>query len=147
MVIKGDGMTLSFFLPCVPPRTNHQRKQIVRRGRFHSLADRPELVAAKDSLDAMLLPHQPGTPVRGPYRLEIEWTWPWLAGHSKRVRALGRIRHISKPDLTNVAKTIEDRMAVLRFIEDDKQVVDLRLSKWWGESPGIQIAITSLEGQ
>ncbi len=38
---------LSFFVACVPPAANHQRKRIVRRGKVASMADAPELVAAK----------------------------------------------------------------------------------------------------
>lgn len=138
-------MTLSFRLACIPPTTNHQRKRIVTirtaNNEFHKLADTPELNHAKRVLEELLIPHQPPAPVAGPVVLTVEYTWPWLASHSKRVRARGRIPHISKPDLTNVTKTLEDRLCELLFIEDDRKVVDLRVRKWWGEIPGIDITI------
>jgi Holliday junction resolvase RusA-like endonuclease len=132
---------VTFTLVCVPPTANHQRKKIVRVGKWTRLADKPELVAAKDMLDSLLLPFQPAAPIAGPVCLRLEFTWPWLKGHGKRIRCAGRIPHTSKPDLTNVAKTFEDRLAALRFIEDDKAVVDLSLAKWWGDEPGVRVSI------
>lgn len=144
LVEPSGGRALRFTLTCVPPKTNHQRKKIVRVGKWTRLADRDELVAAKDMLDALLLPHQPPSPLVGPVTLDLEFVWPWLASHSKKVRALGRIPHTSKPDCSNVAKTLEDRIAALRFIEDDKHVVNLRITKWWGDQPGICVAIQEI---
>lgn len=88
---------LSFFVGCIPPRTNHQRKRIVRVGAFSRLADAPELLAAKALLDALLLPYQPPAPVAGPVRLDVEFTWPWRASESQRRRAQGRAPHTSRP--------------------------------------------------
>jgi Holliday junction resolvase RusA-like endonuclease len=137
---------ISFRLVCVPPTTNHHHKKIITirtraGGEFHKLADRPELNQTKRLLEELLIPHQPPAPIVGAVVLAVEYTWPWLAAHSKKVRALGRIPHISKPDLTNVTKTLEDRLCELLFIEDDRKVVDLRVRKWWGENPGIDITI------
>lgn len=87
---------LEFHLSCVPPRTSHHAKRIVRVGQWSRLADKPELVAAKAMLDGLLLPHQPAAPVTGPVVLELEFTWPWLASHSRRFRAQGRAPHTSK---------------------------------------------------
>jgi Holliday junction resolvase RusA-like endonuclease len=135
---------LQFFLVCDPPKTSHHHKRIVKRGKFSSLADRPELTAAKDTLESLLLPFQPDAPVAGPVALTVTYTWPWLKGHTKRDRAPGRLRHVSKPDLTNVTKTLEDRLVALRFIEDDRSVAVLYVEKWWGERAGIAIRIQSL---
>ena len=135
--------SLRFRMNCVPPRTNHHAKRIVRIGRFSRLADKPELVAAKEMLDGLLLPHQPSAPIAGPVRLTLEFTWPWLGSHSRKVRALGRQPHTSKPDASNVTKSIEDRLVALRFLEDDAKVVELHVSKWWGDAPGIVVEISS----
>lgn len=134
-------VTLAFTLRCVPPKTSHHVKRIVRRGKFSSLADKPELVAAKESLDVLLLQYQPAAPVTGPVEVTLEFTWPWRSSETKRNRARGRMAHTVRPDLTNVAKTLEDRLVAMRFIEDDGQVVDLRLRKFWGDEPGIGITI------
>lgn len=136
---------VAFFVSCVPPKTSHHHKRIVRVGGFSRMADKPELNAAKASLDAWFLPHQPPTPLDGPVVLDIELTWPWLAGDSKKARARGRIPHDSKPDWDNAAKGIADCLARLRFIEQDSRVVDGRVRKWRGDHPGIAVALRPWE--
>jgi Holliday junction resolvase RusA-like endonuclease len=131
-------------LACIPPKTSHHAKQIIRRGRFARLADTPALNQAKDTLDAMLVPHQPPEPVRGDARLHVEFTWPWLVSDPKRVRAAGRIYHGKRPDCSNVLKTLEDRLVKLRFLEDDGQVVEVRVSKYRGAEPGIRIQLSAV---
>lgn len=132
---------IAFFVACIPPTANHQRKRIVRVGNFTRLADKPELVAAKAMLDSVLLPHQPHAPVDGPVRLVVEFTWPWRKSEAKRTRALGRIPHTTKPDCSNALKTLEDRLVALRFIEDDSRVVDVTVRKFFGDAPGIRVLI------
>ena len=145
MTHQGSGLTkivtLKFHLSCIPPKTSHHAKRIVRIGQFSRLADKPELVSAKQMLDALLLPHQPPAPIPGPVVLEVVNPRPWLASHSKRARAAGRLPHTSKPDLDNVTKSLTDRLKALRFIEDDQAVVELRARKWWSSTPGIEIMI------
>lgn len=133
---------IRFRISCVPPKTSHHRKRIVRIGKFSRLADKRELVEAKHMLEALLLPHQPAQPIAGAVSLALEFTWPWLRGHSKQFKSAGMQPHTSRPDLTNVAKTLEDRLVALRFIEDDSRVVELILVKYWGDEPGIGVSIT-----
>jgi Holliday junction resolvase RusA-like endonuclease len=132
---------LTFHLACVPPKTNHHAKRIVRIGQFSRLADKPELVAAKETLESLLLPHQIPEPLTPPYVLSLEFTWPWLVKHKKQERALGRVPMTSRPDASNLAKTLEDRLTVLGFITDDNAVVALHVTKWWGSTPGITVTI------
>lgn len=135
---------IAFFVPCVPPKTSHHAKRIVRVGKWSRLADKPELVAARGMLDAVLLPHQPAQPVTGPVALALEFVWPWLASDPKRVRALGRVPHAAKPDCDNVAKTITDRLAALAFLGQDSHVVALSVTKWRGDTPGIFVRLEPL---
>lgn len=132
---------LGFFVPCVPPTANHQRKAIVRVGGFARLADKPELVAAKGMLDSLLYPHRPAVALAGPVSLTVDWTWPWRASETKKRRALGRVPHTSKPDLSNALKTLEDRLVALRFVEDDRSIVQVTMAKWWGDQPGILVSL------
>lgn len=136
--------SIAFFVACIPPRANHQRKRIVHIGKFSRLADKPELVAAKAMLDSVLLPHQPLMPVFGPVRLEVEFTWPWRQTEPKKRRVLGRVPHTSKPDCSNVLKTLEDRLVALRFIGDDSNVVEVTVRKYWGDEPGIRVRIEAV---
>jgi Holliday junction resolvase RusA-like endonuclease len=138
---------LAFFCPCVPPSTTHQAKQIARRGKFVRLIDKPELQQARHDLEALLLAHRPAQPLAGAVRLELSFTWPWLKGHSAKVRAQGRVLKLTKPDCSNLAKTIEDRLAFLRFIENDAQVACLGpVWKYHGDQPGIAVRVVPLGG-
>lgn len=133
--------SLSFFCPCVPPTATHHHKRIVKIGRFARMADKPELVQARHDLEAVLLPHRPAAPITGPVCVTLAFTWPWLKGATKRDRALGRIPKRSKPDCSNLAKTLEDRLAFLQFIEADENVVELHVSKSFGDRPGIFVEV------
>lgn len=135
---------IAFTLACVPPTASHHRKRIVRIGGFSRLADKPELVAAKATLDALLLPHQPQAPVPGPVALTVAFTWPWRASEPKRRKALGRVPHTSRPDLDNLCKTLTDRLVALRFLEDDAAVSSLSVTKFWGDEPGIAVWLRTL---
>jgi len=138
---------IRFFLSCVPPTSSHHHKKIVRfrlKGgqQITRLADRPELVEAKETLESLLLPFQPPAPLDGPVMLRVTFTWPFLKSHPKRFRAQGLQFHTSKPDCTNVIKTLEDRLVALRFLTDDRSVVDIHVRKFWGHRPGIKVEIT-----
>jgi Holliday junction resolvase RusA-like endonuclease len=132
---------IRFRIACVPPKTSHHAKRIVKMGKFSRLADKPELVEAKATLDSLLLPHQPAAPISGTVALRLEYVWPWRSSESKKTRALGRIPHTSRPDCSNLAKTLEDRLVRLRFIEDDNAVAELVVTKFWGDVPGIEVRI------
>ena len=132
---------IEFFLACVPPTATHHMKRIVRIGKFTRLADKPELVAAKEMVDNLLLQHQPAEPMSGALRLTLELTWPWLCAHPQRVRALGRIPKVTKPDCSNLIKMIEDRLVALRFLVDDNLVAGTVVDKFWGDRPGVGIRI------
>lgn len=132
---------IAFRIPCVPPTATHHRKGIVRVGKFLRLADKPELRAAKDMIDALLVPYRPPAPMHGAIALKLVFTWPWPAGTPKYRRALGREPRIAPPDCTNLAKTLEDRLAALLFFDNDKQVARLVVEKYNGDHPGIGVAI------
>ncbi len=134
---------IEFFVPCVPPTANHQNKKVVRIRGFSRLADRPELVEAKATLDALVLPHRKDR-VDGPVRLSLTFVWPYPSGMPKK-RQVGLVPKPTRPDCSNLAKTLEDRLSALQFIEDDAKVIDLRVRKFWGPQPGIQIRIEALE--
>lgn len=137
---------LSFVLSCVPPTASHHSKKIVRVGKWTRLADTDRLVTAKQTIDTLLLAHQPKSPLTGWLSLTLEYTWPWRSSDSKRVRAMGRVPRGTRPDCSNLAKTTEDRLVALRFMEDDGQVVQLIVRKYFGNHPGIAIAIAPLRG-
>jgi len=136
---------VDFFLDCVPPTANHHAKKIIRVGKWTRLGDTDRLIAAKDTIDALLVPYRPAKPLSGPTALLLEFTWPWRSSDSKRVRALGRAPRTTKPDVDNLAKTTTDRLAALRFIENDAQVCSLTVHKFFGERAGIRVRLRAVQ--
>jgi Holliday junction resolvase RusA-like endonuclease len=144
-----------FFVELIPPTTTHHAKQIVvRRIKgsnppkfFGSLADKPELVEAREVWRRALAPHAPKEPAEGPLVLFLEFTWPWLKGDKAEVRSLGRVPLPQKPDGTNIGKTVEDVMAKLGYMVDDKQIVDVRVRKFRGDWPGLRVRLRHWEDE
>jgi len=133
------------FLSCIPPKTTHHAKRIVRVKGFARLADKPELTAAKDTYEALLCQHQIGTPYEGFLSVVIEVTWPWRKDTPKYKRVLGRVRCNTKPDADDFAKTLIDSLVRMRFIYEDSQVSELVVRKFWGDVPGVAIEIRHLD--
>jgi Holliday junction resolvase RusA-like endonuclease len=136
---------LEFEMDCVPPTTTHHRKKIVKVGGFSKLADTEKLVEAKDLLTALLIPHRPAAPFEGPVSLSMAFYWPWRQSEPKKNRAPDGKWMTSRPDCSNLAKTLEDRLVFLRFIEDDNCVARLVVEKVWHDRPRITVQIRELE--
>lgn len=130
---------MKIFLPIVPPKTTHQSKKIVRIGKFHKLADKPELTEVISDYMSLLQPYAPPRPLSGPIILDLEFVFPWRKSEPKRNRILGKIPMTSKPDRDNMEKTLNDVMTKLGFWTDDAQIFDGRTSKYWGDNVGITI--------
>ena len=84
------------------------------------------------------MPYRPVWPLKGPVRLVFTAYMPIPASASKKRKAAmqaGKIGHIVKPDVDNLAKQLLDAMSRLWFWEDDRQVVELVARKRYGESP------------
>lgn len=130
----------------VVPTANHQRKKIVTVNGFSKLADKPELVKAKDFWTQHMLPHRPSCPLEGPLAVIVTIIWPYRKSEPKKNRT-GLIPHTSTPDLSNMMKTIEDRLKECGFIRDDAEIAYSRSSKWWGEIGSFEICISEVESQ
>jgi len=137
---------IEFFLPCVPPKANHQHKKIVRVGGFLRMADKPELEQTKATLDALLIDAKrevSGLPVNGSVKLDLVFVFPWLKSHPAKLRANGLAWKASAPDCDNLGKTFQDRLSALGFIGNDGTVCDLRVRKFYGDHPGITARISN----
>ena len=137
---------ISFDVKCTPPKANHQRKKIVRVGGFSKLADTDQLNDARSLLTALFAAHRPHEPVDGPIQVWLSFMFPPrksdTSTKAKRERIeRGAVPMDVRPDLDNLAKTTLDVLASLRFFHDDAQIVDLRLCKFFGNSPGISVII------
>lgn len=66
---------------------------------------------------------------------------------SKKVKEqmiAGEIRPTKKPDLDNIVKIVLDSLNGLAY-EDDKQVVELNISKYYAEKPRVEVVLECLK--
>jgi Holliday junction resolvase RusA-like endonuclease len=133
-----------------PPTATHHSKKIVKCGRFTRLADTQKLRDAISIWEARLAPHRIASPIGGPIRLTIHAVFSppksetSTRSKAARFEALGLVPKTSKPDCSNLAKTLEDRLVALGFIEDDKAVYSLQVLKFWGLHPRTTVTIEGM---
>lgn len=142
-----------FKINCVPPKVTAQQKRARIVNGKPVFFKGSKARASEATLEALLAPHQPESPVTGPVAIRIDLTWPWrasdLSTKAKRESAekLRWIWNSSKPDVDNVAKAFIDTLVMMRFIEDDAKVVDLNICKAFGSDPGIYVNIARMAGR
>ena len=129
-------------LDIVPPTATAQQKGVfVRNGRAHFFT-KQKVRDAEDFLAAMLAPHAPAEPLRGPVYFSARWCFPYRKSEPTRVTAAGReIAHTVRPDLDNLEKNLLDVLTRLRFYEDDSQIFTKSTAKVWGPKPYLAIAL------
>jgi Endodeoxyribonuclease RusA. len=103
----------------------------------------------KDYVRLVASENRPKKLLEGPICLEVKVYKPTLKSFSKKKKAAaeaGQLRPTSKPDVDNYAKSIKDALKNVIW-KDDSQVVDLHISKWYSETPRVEIEIEELEVQ
>ena len=138
-------MTHHFLLPCIPPTSMSQSKQISTRGARPVLHDSKNLMASKQTLLALMSVNRPHRPLTGPIKVKVTYTWPWLKGHGVKVKAKGRIVKTTKPDADNLAKLTIDCMAMMNFFANDAAVWKVTSEKYHGDSPGVRVWIVETD--
>ncbi|MBC6300318.1 RusA family crossover junction endodeoxyribonuclease [Listeria booriae] len=135
---------IEFFMPMKNiPTTTHQEKQVRIVKNKHgksvpSFYEPPELKAARQLFMAHLSAHVPDEPFMGATRLTVWWCY-WRDGKHKD----GDYK-ITKPDLDNSNKLLQDCMTELGFWKDDNLIASLHAEKYWADIPGIFIRIEEL---
>lgn len=88
-----------------------------------------------------------GKPVAGPVRLKVSIVVPipasWSRVRKERART-GEICATKKPDADNVLKAIKDAMNGVVYA-DDAQVIEIQLSKAYGDEPRVEVAVAEIE--
>jgi Holliday junction resolvase RusA-like endonuclease len=93
--------------------------------------------------------HRPDKLLEGPISLTVKVYKKTLKSFSKKKIAAaesGQLRPTSKPDVDNYVKGVKDALKNVIW-KDDSQVVDLHISKWYSETPRIEVTIVPLEEQ
>lgn len=135
--------SISVFIPCnIPTVTSQQKGAMVRNGKIRFFK-KGKVKESEGTFHALLFPHRPKTPFTGPVCLCIDFVFPWRKSEAKRIRNAYRAFPVqTRPDLSNLIKTVEDVMTTLRYWEDDGQISSLRMTKTYGDEPGIRLNIT-----
>ena len=84
-------------------------------------------------------------PYAGPLSVRVEVYMPIPRSWPKAQQfdaEMGLLRPTSRPDADNYAKML-DALNNVAWV-DDSQIVDLHVSKWYNESPGMHIVIDTI---
>lgn len=85
-------------------------------------------------------------PIEGPVHLVVTATFPIPASWSKRRRTealSGPAWHTGKPDGDNTLKAVGDGLNGIVF-KDDKQIACAKITKQYGEKPGLDVMVEAL---
>ena len=138
---------LSFCIPITP--TAQQRPRHARFGGHDVTYKSATQQANERTLEAMLMPHRPKTPLSGPLELSFcaVFSVPQSWTKKRREAALrGKMWHTSKPDTDNLCKQLKDAMTRLGFWADDRQVAAYgRMEKLYGERGEWRVRVRELE--
>lgn len=83
-------------------------------------------------------------PIEGPVEVKLLAVYPWPKGLSPRKRSVpGADLKSSRPDLSNIAKLVEDSLNAIVYV-DDSQIAAEHLWKKFGEHPGLIVEVRRL---
>ena len=88
-----------------------------------------------------------GAPLAGPLRIDLCFVFSRPKSLIWKTREMPRLRHVKKPDVDNLAKSVFDALNGLIFI-DDCQICECGITKWIAsgdEGPNTVIRINELE--
>ena len=137
-------MRLDFFIAGEPPTATAQEKGervAYKNGRayIHHYTKK-NIKVIRERFMAELKRYAPYPTPKGPVKLWTIWTWTPTGKHKA-----GTFRD-TKPDADNIIKEFKDCMAKMGFFENDSRVADERVTKRWGNKPGIRVIVQTLEG-
>ncbi len=136
--------SISVFIPCCIPTVTAQQKGAFAMGGKVRFFKKKAVKQSENTFHALLYPHVPAEPMTGPLCLVLRLGFPWRKSEKKSRMANFRTYPIeTRPDCSNLIKTIEDVMTTMRFWNDDSQISSLCVSKFYTARPGITINLTS----
>lgn len=124
------------------------RPRFSRQGGFVKAYDPAKSRDYKSYVRLIAAQNAPDSPVEGAieFSLRIYRAIPKGMPKYKREAAMeGRLRPVTKPDVSNVLKGVEDALKGVWY-KDDSQIVGYGvLGKWYDERPRIEIMMRELE--
>jgi Holliday junction resolvase RusA-like endonuclease len=125
------------------------RPRASTRGGFVKMYDPQKSKDFKQYVKLVASEYKPDQLLSGPLELNVKVFKPTLKSFSKKKKIeaeQGILRPISKPDVDNYVKGIKDALNKVIW-NDDSQIVDLHVSKFYSETPRIEVAVQMLEVQ
>lgn len=113
------------------PKSTAQQKRY--NGRTHTYFKDHRLLAAEQAFYQALKPHAPETVSDKPIELHV-----WFYFDIKEKKKWGQPK-TSKPDVDNFSKAFIDQMTKCGFWNDDSQITDLHLEKFYAEKASIVV--------
>lgn len=124
-----------------------QRPRASRRGRFTTVYTPKQTVDYENLVKYSYYEQNGDKMLEGPLDVEITGTFPIPISVSKKQSEKmlrGEIKHTKKPDCDNMAKIVLDALNDIAY-HDDSQIIDLRISKQYGENPNVVIKLREIE--
>ena len=140
-------MTIFFEIPGDAQAQGRPRAGKTKRGKV-VMYDPKESRDYKSYVRLIASQHRPKSPLEGQLEvfIKIYRRMPKSITKKRRQAVIEGIhRPITKPDLTNIAKGIEDALNGIIY-KDDSQIVDLHISKYYSDRPRVEVQIKELEG-
>ena len=124
------------------------RPRFSRQGGFVKAYDPAKSRDYKSYVRMIAAQNAPVTPVEGAieFSLRIYRAIPkGMPKYKRKAAKEGRLRPVTKPDVSNVLKGVEDALKGVWY-KDDSQIVGYGvLGKWYDERPRIEIVMRELE--
>lgn len=102
--------------------------------------------SVKQQIQWQIRPHAPKEPLQGPLHVFISFYLPIpkkAAGTLRQQMANGIALPVRRPDIDNLAYIVTNAMKEIIY-EDDAQIVDLTLSKRYGDEPKTVIKVITI---
>lgn len=122
------------------------RPRFSRRGQFVSTYDPPKSKAYKEYVKQIVRQELHIEPLTGPVKVDVKvYRGIQKTGSKliKRQKQYGIIRPTVKPDTDNYYKAVSDALTGIVWV-DDNQIVDMHVSKWYSDTPRVEIEVEEL---
>lgn len=125
------------------------RPRFSTQGGFVKVYDPAKSKDFKKYVKLVASEYRPASLLEGPLQLFVRVYKPTLKSFSKKKKVAaehGELRPTTKPDVDNYVKGIKDACNQIIW-KDDSQVVELHVSKWYSESPRVEVLVKPLDLQ
>lgn len=140
-------MTVEFEVPGIP--RGKGRPRFARMGKYVRTYTPEETASYENLVKLMYMEQSNGAFLRGALQMEVTAYFPTPKSASKKKRLamlMGKIFHVTKPDLDNVIKSAADGTLGVAY-HDDSQIVTIVARKLYAEEGKLVVRITELEAE